>query len=127
MRIATIVARILLGLMFLVFGLNGFLHFLPMKMPPGTAGQYFLLLFITHYVLVVSFFQVLGGLLLLLNRYVALALVILGPILVNILISCPDAAQRSAYGALRNPSLGNCLLLPPPRLCRNFRAEGRLT
>ena len=40
MKIAALVARILLGLLFLVFGLNGFLHFIPMAPPAGLAGQY---------------------------------------------------------------------------------------
>jgi putative oxidoreductase len=46
MKIATLIARILLGLLFLVFGLNGFLHFIPMTPPPGLAGQYMGALFL---------------------------------------------------------------------------------
>ena len=38
MKIAIIIARILLGLVFLFFGLNGFLHFLPAQLPSGTRG-----------------------------------------------------------------------------------------
>jgi putative oxidoreductase len=49
MKIATLIARILLGLLFLVFGLNGFLHFIPMSPPSGLAGQYMGVLFISHY------------------------------------------------------------------------------
>jgi putative oxidoreductase len=84
-KIVTAIARILLGVIFLVFGLNGFLHFIPTPPPAGLAGQFFTLLFVSHYYIVVFATQVVGGLLLLINRYVTLALVILGPVLVNIL------------------------------------------
>jgi putative oxidoreductase len=85
MRIASVVARYLLGLIFLVFGLNGFFHFIPMPPPTGVAGQFFGAIFASHYWTVIFGLQVLGGVLLLVNRYVPLALVILGPIIVNIL------------------------------------------
>jgi putative oxidoreductase len=87
MRIAALIARILLGLIFFVFGLNGFLHFIPMgPMPSGLAGQFATILHQSHYELFVSALQVAGGLLLLVNRYVPLALVLLGPVIVNILL-----------------------------------------
>jgi putative oxidoreductase len=80
MKIAALIARILLGVVFLVFGLNGFLMFLPMgPMPPGLAGQFVTALLQSHYVVVVSA-------LLLVNRYVPLGLTILGPIIVNIFL-----------------------------------------
>ena len=41
MKITSLIARLLLGLIFLVFGLNGFLHFIPMPPPTGIAGQFF--------------------------------------------------------------------------------------
>jgi putative oxidoreductase len=86
MKIATLIARILLGLVFLVFGLNGFLHFIPMgPLPSGLAGEFVTVLFRSHYVLFVSAFQLAGGVLLLVNRYVPLALTLLGPVIVNIL------------------------------------------
>jgi len=85
MKIAATVARILLGFMFTVFGLNGFLHFIPMQPPPGLAGQYMGALFVSHYLVVVFVVQLVGGLLLLANRYVPLALILLGPVIVNIL------------------------------------------
>lgn len=84
MKIAALISRLLLGLIFLVFGLNGFLHFIPMPPPTGVAGQFFGTLFASHYYVVIFGIQVLGGLLLLINRYVPLALVLLGPIIVNI-------------------------------------------
>ena len=86
MKIVTLIARILLGLIFVVFGLNGFLNFLSMgPMPTGLAGQFIGALFVSHYYWVIAALQVVGGVLLLVNRFVPLALVLLGPIIVNIL------------------------------------------
>lgn len=87
MKIASMIARLLLGLMFLVFGLNDFLHFIPMgQMPPGKAGEFAALLVATHYMNVVGLIMVVSGILFLVNRYVPLALVLLAPVLVNILL-----------------------------------------
>jgi putative oxidoreductase len=85
MKVASMIVRILLGIIFLVFGLNGFLHFIPMPPPAGIAGQFFGILFASHYYVVIFALQAIGGLLLIANRYVPLALTILGPIVVNIL------------------------------------------
>jgi putative oxidoreductase len=84
MKIASLIARLLLGVIFLVFGLNGFLQFIPMPPPSGVAVQFFGAIFASHYYIVIFAVQVLGGLLLLVNRFVPLALVILGPVIVNI-------------------------------------------
>jgi putative oxidoreductase len=84
MKVASLIARILLGLIFLVFGLNGFLHFIPMPPPTGVAGEFFGSIFASHYWVFIFGVQVIGGVLLLLNRFAPLALVILGPVLVNI-------------------------------------------
>ena len=87
MRIAALIARYLLGLIFVVFGLNAFLQFIPMGPPPtGLAGQFIGALFQSHYLWVVAVLQIAGGALLLVNRYVALGLVLLGPVIVNILL-----------------------------------------
>jgi hypothetical protein len=87
MRIAATIARYLLGLGFVLFGLNGFLHFIPQPpIPPGPALNYLMALGSTHYMHSVFALQFLAGLLLLINRYVPLALTILAPILVNILL-----------------------------------------
>jgi len=87
MRIVVLIARILLGLVFLVFGLNGFLNFIPVgQLPSGLAGQFVTALLQSHYVQVVCAFEVAGGALLLINRYVPLGLTLLGPIIVNILL-----------------------------------------
>lgn len=87
MNTVSTIARWLLALVFVVFGLNGFLHFIPQQLPPSeNARQFFTVLFVTKYLLFVSAFQVLGGLLFLSRRTTPLALVIIGPILVNILL-----------------------------------------
>jgi hypothetical protein len=87
MKIVTMIARYLLGLMFLVFGSNMFLQFIPMgKMPPGLAGQFTIALFASHYFYVVGALMVISGVLLLANRYVGLGLTLLGPVLFNILV-----------------------------------------
>ena len=87
MKVVILIARLLLGLIFFVLGLNGFLNFLSMgPMPTGLAGQFIGALFQSHYLWVVAGLQVVGGLLLLVNRFVPLALVLLGPVIVNILL-----------------------------------------
>ena len=85
MKIAALIARILLGLLFLVFGLNGFLHFIPMPPPSGNAGTFFMVIYTTHFIALTFALEAIGGLLLLVGRFVPLGLVLLAPILVNIL------------------------------------------
>ena len=85
MKIAALIARILLGLIFVFFGLNGFLQFLSGPLPPGLAGQFIGALMQSHYVLFVSAVQVISGVLLLVNRYVPLALVLSAAEIANIL------------------------------------------
>ena len=87
MKILTLIARLLLGLIFVVLGLNGFLNFLSMgPMPAGLAGQFVGALVLSHYFWVVAALQIAGGALLLVNRFVPLALVLLGPVIVNIIL-----------------------------------------
>ena len=87
MKIAVLIIRVLLGLLFFVFGLNGILHFLPMPpMPPSDATTFSTILMVSGYMKVVSLIMIVAGLLLLVGRYVPLALVLLGPVLVNILL-----------------------------------------
>ena len=85
MKIVSTSSRYLLGLLFVFFGLNGFLQFLPMPPIPGIAGQFVGALFMSHYLVAVMFIQLVGGILLLANRYVPLALTFLGAVIVNIL------------------------------------------
>ena len=83
---AILVVRVLLGFIFLFFGLNILLHFLPAPPMPGDAGQFATILATHKYMTVVGLLQVIGGLLLMVGRYVPLGLAILAPIIVNILL-----------------------------------------
>lgn len=86
MKITAAIARILLGVIFLVFGLNGFLHFIKMPPPTGVALQFMGALIVSHEIAVIMLLQVIGAVLLLINRFVPLALLLLGPVIVNILL-----------------------------------------
>lgn len=86
MKIASTVARILLGLIFAFFGANLMFHFLPNPaLPPGPLKDFTTVLAVTHYIEVIGFFQFLPGVLLLVNRFVPLAIAFLAPMLINIL------------------------------------------
>jgi uncharacterized membrane protein YphA (DoxX/SURF4 family) len=86
MKIASVIARYLLGLLFLVFGLNGFLHFIPQQPPTNPlALQFFVAISASHFAAFFFAIQVLGGLLLLSGYFVPLALVLLAAELYNIL------------------------------------------
>jgi putative oxidoreductase len=85
MKTASAIARYLAGVIFLVFGLNGFLNFIPLPPPGGIAGQFMGALYASHYLWVIFAFQLVAGVLLLVNRYVPLAVAMLAPVIVNIL------------------------------------------
>src|SRR5207237_10323858 len=84
MKVVAIIARVLLGLMFLVFGLNPFLKFLPAPPLEGVWGQFLGALFVSHYVWFVGAVQVISGALFLIGRYVPLAIAVSGPVVANI-------------------------------------------
>ena len=86
MRTVSTIARYLAGVIFLVFGLNGFLNFIPLPPPGGIAGQFMGALYASHYLWVIFAFQVVAAVLLLANRYVPLAEAVLAPVIVNILV-----------------------------------------
>src|ERR687888_452698 len=87
MKVLTIIVRILLGLMFVVFGSNFFLNFIPMPPPPpGLAGDYFKVFAASGYMYVVGAIQLLSGILLLIGRFVPLALTLLAAMIFNILV-----------------------------------------
>jgi putative oxidoreductase len=87
MKILATIARYLLALVFIVFGLNGFLHFIPQPPPPSElAQQYFTVMFTSHYLMFVFGLQLIAGVLFLFRRTVPLALTIAGPLIVNILL-----------------------------------------
>ncbi|MFL6415347.1 MAG: DoxX family membrane protein [Bryobacteraceae bacterium] len=86
MKTVALIARILLGAIFLVFGLNGFFQFIPAPPLSGLAGEFTHALFASGYVYLVSGVQTIAGFLLLINQFVPLALLLLGPVIVNILV-----------------------------------------
>ena len=87
MKYAIIIARILLGLVFVVFGSNAFLHFIPVPPMQGQAGAFMGALLNSGYVYIIAILQVGGGLCLLIgSRFVALGLTLLGPVIVNIVL-----------------------------------------
>ncbi len=112
MKIAVLICRILLGLIFFVFGLAFFIHFFPPQPPmQGKAGAFVGGLFGSGYfVNYMKVVEVIGGLLLLVNRYTALALLVLFPITLNIflfhVILAPEGAILGIAMILLNIFLG---------------------
>ena len=97
-RISTAIVRVLLGLMFLVCGLNGFLNFIPApKDMPQEIMNVIGALMKGGYMTVVSGAEVLVAVLLLTNRFVPLALALLAPIIVGI-ITYHVAMQPATIG-----------------------------
>jgi putative oxidoreductase len=86
MKIAVLIARILLGLVFLVFGLNVFFPFSPMQPMPWDVGTLMSLMFQHRWFHFYGVLYIIGGLLLVIGRFVPVGLVLLGPIIVNILL-----------------------------------------
>jgi putative oxidoreductase len=86
MKIAGIISQVLVGLIFVVFGANAFLHFIPMPPPQGQAGAFMGAMFGSGYYYAVAVLQIVGGLLLLSGRFASLGLIVVGPIIVNILL-----------------------------------------
>jgi putative oxidoreductase len=86
MKITVIIARILLGLMFVFFGLNGFLQFLPVPPLTGVVKEFVEAISSSHFLYGVCAIQVIGGALLLSGQFVPLGLALLGPVIYNILL-----------------------------------------
>jgi uncharacterized membrane protein YphA (DoxX/SURF4 family) len=118
------IARLLLGLAFVVFGLNGFFNFLPVPPMPDRAMGFMGALMATGYMMpMVKGLEVLCGLLFLFNRFTALAVLLIAPNVVNIFLFhfflAPEGlivaiailaltlitawAHRSAYRAVLQP------------------------
>ena len=112
-------ARVTLRLLFVIFGCNGFVAFLPAPPLQGLAGQFLYTLSVSHYGLVVSGFQVVGGLFLLVNRFASLAIAVLAPVIVNILcfhiFMMPSGLPVAVLSFSDLEFLG---LSAPSRLCR---------
>ena len=86
MKIATLIARILLGFVFFAAGLVNLLKLGKMGGMPADATTFMTLMMTHNYATCVGIVMLIGGLLLLVGRFVPLGLVLLGPILVNILL-----------------------------------------
>ena len=102
MKIVATIARYLLGIIFLFFGSNLLFHFLPNPpMPPGPMNDFSNALLVTHYIHVLGVFQVVPAILLLINRYVPLALTILAGVIINIdlthLLMAPNGLPVAAF------------------------------
>jgi len=100
MKYLYLICRILLGIMFVVFGLNGFFNFMHATMPPtgNPTGDWMMAMYVTGWLKVICGFEVVGGLLMLVGA-VPLGLCILCPILVNILcfhLLMPGAMEKNA-------------------------------
>ncbi len=81
------ISRYLLGLILVVFGLNGFFHFIPMPPPSGPSGDLMMALFGSGYIIqIVKVVEIVAGLAFLTNRFVALAAVVFMPISINIFL-----------------------------------------
>lgn len=99
MRFATHVARILLGLLFFVFGLNGFLHFAPLPPLPEKASAFMQAILATGYLMpLIKGVETITGALLLANIAVPFALVLLAPIHLNILLFHAYLTPPDAWG-----------------------------
>jgi len=86
-KLAIAIVRVLFGLMFFVFGLDGFIHFMPQPTtpPPEGAMAFAIALLQSGYMFpLIKGTEVLAGALLLANVRVPLALVLLAPIVINI-------------------------------------------
>ena len=86
MRYVVLGARVLLGALFVVFGLNNLLHFIKMPPPSGDALTWIVIMSEHHWMNFVGVEQLVGGLLVLVGRFVPLGLTLLAPVIVNILL-----------------------------------------
>lgn len=110
MKAAVIVARTLVGLVFAVFGVNYFLHFIPL--PPPDAGSpaaaFFGVLAPSGYLTAVKVFEIAGGVLLLTGRFAPLGVTLVTPVAVNILFYEVFLLHKPGLGYLLVPL---CLFL----------------
>lgn len=95
------IARIVLGLMLFVFGLNGFLNFIPMGEMPSPAGNFMGAMVESGYFWpFVKGLEVIAGILLLTGKYIRAALVIAAPIMLNAFLFHLFLAPGGIGGAL---------------------------
>src|SRR5215470_4951003 len=107
--------------MFIIFGSNFFLNFIPTP-PPGLAGDYFKVFAASGYMYVVGAMQLLSGLLLLIGRFVPLALTILAAMIFNLDVSHLDESPRSFSDGNPRHGAGAVLGLVLPRSLRGHFA-----
>lgn len=100
MKLLTNVPVYLLALIFLVFGSNYFLHFIPMQPMSGDAGTFAGLLFTSKFLLFVKIVELACGVLMILPKTRALALLLIAPISVNILLFELLIAHQPGIGIL---------------------------
>ena len=124
MRIATPIARILLGLIFFVFGLNGFVNFIPAPPLTGLSGEFIGALLKSHYVYLVSGVQLIAGVLLLTNQFVPFAVAILAPVIANILVYHLTMDPHGFPPAILTTGTRDLLLSNTVRVHRKLRALG---
>jgi len=86
MKIAVIIARVLLGIAFLFAGVMKFVPMKPGSIPPGDAGAMVTLMVAHKWMLFYGLVEAVSGLLLLAGRFVPLALTLLAGLLVNIML-----------------------------------------
>ena len=87
MKISKIIARVLLGIILLVFGLNTFLQFMPMPEMSAEAGELMAALASAGYFFpLIAIIEIIAGTLLLINKYTAFALIVLFPVMLNALL-----------------------------------------
>ena len=115
MKVLAIICQVLLGLMFIVFGLNGFLHFIPMNAAPpppdSLPGKFMASMMGSGWMHIVSGLEVLGGLLVLVGVTAPLGLVILGPIIVNALLFHLLMAGGHGIGPAAAAAVLECVLV----------------
>jgi uncharacterized membrane protein YphA (DoxX/SURF4 family) len=106
MKIAALVARILLGLIFLVFGMNGFYTFIPVP----DFHPFMQIMVASGFIFFEKTIEVFAGILLLINQLVPLALLLLGPVVVNILLFHMLIDRRNWLIALVNLLLNSHMI-----------------
>jgi putative oxidoreductase len=79
------IARIVLGLIFLIIGLNGFFFFMPTPPISGMAETFFTTMIASHFSVLVFGVQIIAAIMLLIHRYESLALIALAAVLANVL------------------------------------------
>jgi putative oxidoreductase len=107
MKIASLIARLLLGALMVFAGANHIFNFLPQgPMPSGVAGQLLQGMMGTGYMAFVGVCEVIAGLLLLINRFAPFALTVLAAIIVNIIVVDVQFFCRCFASALRSKNAG---------------------